>query len=165
MDGRFHQSPITALTINKDSSVIISGDEEGNTLLLNRASHKILGSLVKHEESVETIQFSDHLPYVATGSVDGLVNVWDLSTNALRYTLSHPEAVTKVRWSPSGVQLISACLDGNLRIWDSRTGELKETRHGHQNSILDFEIRTDSMLAVTASDDGVSLVFSLQTDN
>jgi ribosome assembly protein SQT1 len=64
-------------------------------------------------------------------------------------------------WSPKQPHLIGASVDGLLQVWDGRTGELVKTLKGHQNSILDFDIRQDGGIAVTAGDDGVSLVFSL----
>lgn len=41
MDGRFHQAPITSLSVNKENTVILSGDQEGGTLLLQIASSKV----------------------------------------------------------------------------------------------------------------------------
>jgi ribosome assembly protein SQT1 len=58
--------------------------------------------------------------------------------------------------------LITACVDGMLRVWDSKSGELKKTLSGHQEAILDFCISNNYQTAVTASDDGACLVFSIQ---
>lgn len=40
-DGRFHQAPITALAVNKDNTIIASGDQSGVTLLLQIATEKV----------------------------------------------------------------------------------------------------------------------------
>ncbi|KAJ3304261.1 hypothetical protein HDV03_002998 [Kappamyces sp. JEL0829] len=160
-DGRFHQAAVTALSVNKDNSVLVSGDQTGQTLLLQLSSSKILGSLQSHGDSVETIQFCNTLPYVATGGVDGKIHVWDIHANLLRFTCSHEDAVTRVRWSPASAHIVSSSVDGTLKVWDGRTGELVRTLHGHQNGILDFDIRADGSIALTGSDDGVALCFPI----
>lgn len=40
-DGRFHQAPVTSLCVSNDSSMIVSGDQTGVTLLLQIASEKV----------------------------------------------------------------------------------------------------------------------------
>jgi WD40 repeat protein len=101
------------------------------------------------------------MPFLATGGVDGVIHVIDTTTMKLRFSVNHDEAVTKLKWSPINPHLISSSVDGSLKVWDVRTGELVRTLKGHQNAILDFDIRPDGAVAVTGSDDGVSLVFPL----
>jgi ribosome assembly protein SQT1 len=93
--------------------------------------------------------------------VDGTINVIDIATSKVRFSIKHAEAFTKILWNPKQPFLVGASVDGLLQVWDGRTGELLKTFKGHQNSILDFDIRADGLIAVTAGDDGVSLVFSL----
>jgi ribosome assembly protein SQT1 len=57
-DGRFHQGPITSLAIHQDSNLIISGAQDGSTMLMHIATSKLLGPLESHQDSVESIQFS-----------------------------------------------------------------------------------------------------------
>jgi WD40 repeat protein len=56
-DGRFHQAPITSLAIHGDSNLIISGGQDGTTMLLHIPTSKILSALQPHQESVESVQF------------------------------------------------------------------------------------------------------------
>ncbi|KAJ3325147.1 hypothetical protein HDV06_004904 [Boothiomyces sp. JEL0866] len=160
-DGRFHQGPITSLAVNKESTVILSGSQDGTTRLLQISTEKIIGKLDDHTESVETVQFSPALTFVAAGSVDGKLQVWDYQAMKQRFTGSHDDAVTKVMFTPDGTKLVSASVDGTLKLWDVRTGEPLRTYKGHQNTILDFDIRKDGDIVVTASDDGTSMVFPL----
>jgi WD40 repeat protein len=117
--------------------------------------------LERHSESVESVQFSNHLPYTASAGVDGNVHVWNMTSNTKRYTVSHEEAVTKLMWSPDGNKLVTSSLDGLIKVWDSRTGDLLKTFHGHMNSVLDFDIQADGAYIVSGSDDGNCLVFAL----
>ncbi|KAJ3262276.1 hypothetical protein HK103_002689 [Boothiomyces macroporosus] len=160
-DGRFHQGPVTSLSVNKESTLILSGSHDGTTRLLQISTEKIIGKLDDHSDSVETVQFSPALNFVAAGSVDGKLQVWDYQSMKQRFTGTHDEAITKVSFTPDGTKLVSASVDGTLKVWDVRTGELLRTLKGHQNTVLDFDIRKDGEIVVTGSDDGTSMVFPL----
>jgi WD40 repeat protein len=67
--------------------------------------------------------------------------------------------VTKIRWNDYEGNIVSSSIDGTLRVWDGRTGQLLRTFTGHQNGILDFDLRIDGSLILTGSDDGGALVF------
>ena len=41
IDGRFHQAPVTALCMSNDSSMLVSGDQSGKTLLLQISSDRV----------------------------------------------------------------------------------------------------------------------------
>ena len=60
------------------------------TQVVTITSQKVVASLEGHEESVEAVAFSPAHPYLATGSLEGKLCIWE--TNAafrLRHTLTH----------------------------------------------------------------------------
>ena len=73
-------------------------------------------------------------------------------TNQLRLKLVHPDGVNNVIFMPGDVpRVMTAGLDGKLRIWDCRNGEPLLELSGHQDTILDLQIK--GMHVTSASDD------------
>ncbi|KAJ8331878.1 60S ribosomal subunit assembly or modification protein [Batrachochytrium dendrobatidis] len=158
-DARFHQTPINTLAIKSDSSLAISAGQDGSVRLLHIGNGRILAALDSHQESVETVDFSDFLPYVSTGSIDGKIHTWDITTLRIRHTVQHDDAVIKLQWHKSMPYFTSCSADMTIRTWDGRSGECLKIWRGHQAPILDFSVRADGRVVLTGSDDGNSLVF------
>ena len=66
------------------------------------------------------VTFSPDGKRLATGTLDGTVKVWDLTSGQETLTLKgHTGAVTGLAFSPDGHRLISASADMTVRIWDA----------------------------------------------
>lgn len=73
-----------------------------------------------------------------SGSMDGTVRVWDLSTGECQHTLTgHTSLVGLLGLSPS--HLVSAAADSTLRVWDIESGELRHTLAAHNGAITCFQ--------------------------
>lgn len=81
-----------------------------------------------HELAVVSIDVSADSNYVATGSKDKSIKIWDLKTGReVRSLLGHEMTVNSVRFTPDGKQLISGSNDKTVRVWDVVTGKSLET--------------------------------------
>jgi len=84
-------------------------------------------------------------------SLGGVLYVYE-KTNQIRLKLVHPDGVNNVIFMPGDVpRVMTAGLDGKLRIWDCRNGEPLLELSGHQDTILDLQIK--GMHVTSASDD------------
>jgi len=63
--------------------------------------------------------------WLATGSDDRSVRIWDPATGRQRATLGHTGAVTAVAIAPDGTWLATASRDGTVRIWDPATAGIR----------------------------------------
>ena len=73
-----------------------------------------------------------------SGSMDGTVRVWNLSTGQCQHVLAgHTSLVGLLGLSPS--YLVSAAADSTLRVWDPDTGELRHTLAAHNGAITCFQ--------------------------
>ena len=62
--------------------------------------------------------------WLATGSNDGAVRIWDPATGQQRAALTgHAGPVRAVAIAPDGSWLASGGQDGTVRIWDPATGQ------------------------------------------
>lgn len=84
-----------------------------------RSVSRCTSSLPGHTEAVLCSHFQPPTgSLLATGSGDGTVRLWDMSTETPVATLvGHADWVLCVRWSPDGAFLLSGSRSGDLRLW------------------------------------------------
>ena len=84
-----------------------------------------------HSDYVDAVAWSPDGQYLASGSWDGTVQVWDAHTGRL-LTLyqGHSHAVSALAWSPDGQYIASGSWDHTVRVWDSFTGETLRVNSG-----------------------------------
>ena len=74
---------------------------------------KELRPILRYNSPVSTIAFSPNSRWIAGGSGDGTIRVWDAGTgNLIREFKEHTESVWKVDFSPDNTWLLSVGLDG-----------------------------------------------------
>jgi WD40 repeat protein len=78
-----------------------------------------------HELAVITLAVSPDSNFVATGSKDKSVKIWELSTGReVRSFLGHEKTVNCVRFTPDGKFLLSGSNDKTIRIWEVNSGKI-----------------------------------------
>jgi glucose repression regulatory protein TUP1 len=74
------------------------------------------------EDGVTTVAISPDTKYVAAGSLDKSVRVWDIQHGYLVERLEgpdgHKDSVYSVAFSPSGRDLVSGSLDKTIKMWE-----------------------------------------------
>ncbi|KAI9349584.1 WD40-repeat-containing domain protein [Obelidium mucronatum] len=162
-DARFlNGSSVTSVGVHGDSQVVLAGGQDGTASLVHLGSGKILGSVSKAEDSIESIGFSSHLPIASVASIDGTIALWDITAMRLRQTFRHPKGVTKTIFLKTKPLLLSASLDKTVRLWDLRTGTFQRSFYGHSGPILDMSIGASETSFVTCGEDGSSQVFLIE---
>lgn len=92
-------------------------------------------SLPGHSASILSVGFSPNGRYLASGSGDATVRVWDVDTELPKCTLrGHKDWILAVAWSPDGKRLVTGSKDNDLRVWDVETGKQtpKKPLRGHR---------------------------------
>ena len=72
--------------------------------------------------------------YIATGSRDKTIRIWDTSTSqCLKILTGHDNWITALVFHPSGKYLLSASDDKTVKVWDLAQGRCTKTieAHGH----------------------------------
>ncbi len=107
---------------------------------------------------IQTLAFSSDGRYLAAGSFDGKVRVWDLSSGPFaRVVGAHGNTVEALRFSLDGRSLISAGRDGVIRSWDVARGqELAKLEHPNQltRDFLSLDLNPTGAYLVSGGLDG-----------
>ncbi|MDB9338160.1 hypothetical protein PN474_02765 [Nodularia spumigena CS-589/07] len=78
---------------------------------------KDISTLTGHSDSVNSLAFSRDGQFLASGSDDKTIKLWNVVTGKEIQTLSHFDQVLSVTFSPDGGWLAAGDLSGNITIW------------------------------------------------
>lgn len=104
-----------------------------------------------HDQDIYSLDFASDGRFIASGSGDRTIRLWDLQENICVLTLSIEDGVTTVAMSPNGRYVAAGSLDKSVRIWDTTSGALIERTEGEQG-------HKDSVYSVAFSPNGEHLV-------
>lgn len=93
-------------------------------------------------------------PFLASGSRDKTIKIWDVSTGLCCVTLiGHDNWVRGLVFHPGGKYLLSAADDKTLRVWDLRHRRCLKTLEAHQHFCTSLDLHRSSPYVVTGSVD------------
>ena len=77
------------------------------------------GDSLNNDHGVTSVAISPNGQFVAAGSLDTVVRIWDVTTAQLVERLrGHSDSVYSVAFTPDGKGLVSGSLDKTLKYWD-----------------------------------------------
>ena len=114
-------------------------------------------ALAGHGDEVTRVVFSPDGSWLASGSVDATIRLWDAKGTA-RVLAGHEGWVSRLHFAPDGRSLISAGKDGTARVWDVATGE-SIVLAGQRGDIVAVAVSPDGGRLATAGQDGTVRVW------
>jgi len=109
--------------------------------------------------------FSADGAFLAAGSTDRSVSVWDMEQGYYTHKLKgHTAVVTCVAFRPSSgarLELLSGADDGEIRAWDLETRECRRKLENHLSAITDFAFVDRGRALVSVGRDKVLNVWDL----
>lgn len=92
--------------------------------------------LTGHTDWVKSVAFNPDGTWVASGSKDKTVRIWNLKTGACRTTLQrHMDNVNAVAVTPDGMRVLSASDDQSVGVWDVTSGRELKKLVGHRDAV------------------------------
>lgn len=112
-----------------------------------------------HLSDVNALAFHPNCNYLATGSSDKSVRLWDVQTGqCMRIFTQHHQSVDTLAFSPNGRLLVSAGKDAFVNVWDLASGKCLDSLRGGPGRVHTLDFSQDGqMLATGHAEDAVCL--------
>lgn len=127
--------------------------------LWNLESGYEIAALKGHAKYITNAIFSPDDRFVATGSVDGTVRLWNATLGGQVLPLgggANPK-IWSVSFSPDGKQVVAASADGKARIFDARRGHQIRELNGNAGTLWYATFSPDNRQIAATSDNQVLL--------
>lgn len=118
-----------------------------------------------HSEKIEAIAYSPDGQYIATGSSDRTIKIWEAATGReLRALKSGNTGIKALAYSPDGRVLASSGNDGKLRLWETASGQERAVINAHPKAVLALTFSPDGRwLASGGTEDQVIKIWEVAT--
>ena len=156
---RRFDSAVTALAFSNDGKRIAVGTWDGELMLCDSRTGKVIRELTGHKETINTSVFDPSGKYLASGSSDDTLIVWDATTGEDLLTLHQGNEydVTTAAFSPDGERIVTGDGENELKVWDASTGDEIETLTGHEEPVTCAAFLPDGRLVSGSWDDTIRI--------
>jgi eukaryotic-like serine/threonine-protein kinase len=113
-----------------------------------------------HTNSVYAVAWSPDGSRIASGSADGIVQVWNAADSSHSYTYTgHTNSVYAVAWSPNGSRIASGSADRTVQVWVAADGGHAFTYRRQSNVVKAVAWSPDGSRIVSGTTDGTAQVW------
>lgn len=115
-----------------------------------------------HSDSITSIAYSPDGKFIATGSMDNTIKIWNASTGReIRTLTGHANTVTALIYLPDGAHLISASDDKSIREWEIATGKEVAQFQGSRNKVEWLALLPSGKSFASAGEDSIIRIWDI----
>jgi len=136
--------------------VVASGTpaQIGEAKIFQVGDGKLLGDLVRTNDSVFAVSLSPDEKRLATAGADRAIRVFDFATQKQQLLIEdHADWVMDVAWSADGTRLASASRDKTSKVFDAVSGDSLVTFNGHGQPVYGVGFQADGKIVVSSGSD------------
>jgi WD40 repeat protein len=119
--------------------------------------------LYSHLSEIWTVKFSPNGNWVASGSVDSTVKIWNKESGKIILTIKQPNGVTYIAFSPDGNYLATASYDEKIRLWKLPVGTLIKEFRGHKGTVWSLDFSPDGEMIASCGEDATVKLWDIAT--
>jgi len=157
----FHPEADRLVTSGGDGTVkIFNLFEAGNPVEATKFEPSIKSSIGGGNPPVTTVAYSNDGKFLVSGGAEGVVRIWDVTTNAeVRSLRGHTGWVTSAAFGPDGRSVVSCAVDKTVRLFELAKQDAAAA--GHSATARCIAVSRDGKYAATGSDDRTVKVWNL----
>jgi len=150
---RRFDNPVTACTFSPDGKDVVAGTYDGTLQLCHADTGKTRLSFTGHTDTVTTVFFDRSGDYLASGSADDSLIIWDAASGEplLTFHQGNEYDVTCAAFHPDATTLVTGDGENEIKLWDSENGEEIATLAGHTSVVTAVDFSPDGTRIVSAS--------------
>ncbi len=148
---------INCIDISGNGELLLSGATDGNIIVTEIKSGKMLRAYRRHIKSVNAVSFSNDANLAVSGDANGDIRLWQTDTGTTIDTFSlklGSSKITALDLAPDGQTIIAGDSEGVIRLIDIGTEQSMQILGHHSSRVSAIEFSSDGHTAVTGSWDG-----------
>ncbi|OBZ65404.1 Vegetative incompatibility protein HET-E-1 [Grifola frondosa] len=120
--------------------------------------------LSDHAGAVSSLAYSPNGRYIASGSEDASIVIWDTSTGRiLQKCQHHVETIWSLKFSPDSTRLVSGSGDHFVIVWDVESGDARAILDGHTGVVQSVAYSPDGNKIASGSVDFTVRLWDAET--
>ncbi|KAJ2723107.1 60S ribosomal subunit assembly or modification protein [Coemansia sp. Benny D115] len=158
-----HKEPVFSVDLSPaNQSLAVSGGGDDRAYLWDITTGETVAELAKHDDSVSCVQFSSDGSLVASGGMDGKINVYS-SSGAPCAVLEGPDEIQWINWHPKGNVLLAGANDASLWMWSLPNGDFMNVFNGHSAPVTCGRFTNSGRQIVSGAEDGTLIIWDPKT--
>lgn len=155
-----HENKIRALAFLPDNQTLISAGVDNSILVWNLKTKKNT-SISTGESRVLCLSSNKKGTYIAGGTKDGKIILWDVKNNYTPSTFYNEKdnSVFAISFNQQGDRITAGDLKGDIKIWNLTDKKLITTLTDHNARINDLEFSNDDKYIGSVSMDGTARIW------
>ena len=146
-----HAEAVTCLIQNKDKRLISGSNDHSVVVWDLSAEFTPLHTFNEHKQKVSALAYSEPIEYLASGSADKVIILWNLKKYKKKASLAgHSLEVQTLAFTHDGRYLISGSNDKTIKIWDVQLRKLDKTLNFLAHPVLSLIVTRDDQHIVYA---------------
>ncbi|RKP37452.1 WD40-repeat-containing domain protein [Dimargaris cristalligena] len=144
------------------SSVTLFSDHHCDLVKFPR---KVVHTFTTHTDEVWLLAFSPDGAFLASGSKDNTLCIWDVENQVLLHQLSgHQKPITCLAWSPDGTHLLSGSHDATVRLWLISNGSCQQSITRHTQPTTSVIWLPDGQQFISGGQDGKIYIWDMDAN-
>jgi WD40 repeat protein len=151
-DIKGHKDDITDVAISNDNTIASSSKDK--TIKLWDFNGNLVREFSGHRKEVMAVDFSHDGKHIVSGSADGTVKEWDVSSGSeVRSINAHDGWVRTVAYNHNSTLIASGGDDGKINIWNRSNGQLQNTIIAHSKWLENLSFSPDGRYIASGGHD------------